>query len=66
MPMRTLLAHLCRRLRREDGFTMILAMGVLVDRLSVDESAARDEFGQRFADFASDDQRSLVRHAFVS
>jgi CHAD domain-containing protein len=47
------------------GGRACLAMGVLVDRLSVDEAAARDEFGVRFADFASDDQRALVRHTFV-
>jgi CHAD domain-containing protein len=47
------------------GGRACLAMGVLVDRLSVDEAAARDEFGERFADYASHEQRSLVKHAFV-
>jgi CHAD domain-containing protein len=47
------------------GGRACLAMGVLVDRLAVDEAAARDEFGDRFAEFASHDQRALVRHTFV-
>ncbi len=42
-----------------------LAMGVLVDRLSLDEAAAREEFGARFAEFASPEQRSLVKRVFV-
>lgn len=47
------------------GARACLAMGVLVDRLSVDEAAARDEFGERFADYASHEQRSMVKHTFV-
>jgi CHAD domain-containing protein len=47
------------------GGRACLAMGVLIDRLGLDEVAAREEFGERFADFASHDQRALVRHTFV-
>ncbi len=47
------------------GGCACLAMGVLVDRLSLDEAAARNEFGERFAEFASHDQRALVKHTFV-
>ena len=47
------------------GGRACLAMGALVDRLGLDEAAARGEFGDRFADFASHDQRTLVKHTFV-
>ena len=47
------------------GARACLAMGALVDRLGLDEAAARGEFGDRFADFASHDQRTLVKHTFV-
>jgi CHAD domain-containing protein len=47
------------------GGRACLAMGVLTDRLAVDEAAAREEFGERFAAFASHEQRALVRHTFI-
>jgi CHAD domain-containing protein len=47
------------------GGRACLAMGVLVDRLGLDEAAARGEFVERFADFSSHEQRVLVRHTFV-
>jgi CHAD domain-containing protein len=47
------------------GGRACVAMGVLIDRLSLDEAAAREEFGTRFADFASKEQRTLVQHTFV-
>jgi len=46
------------------GAAGCLAMGVLIDRLGVDERAAREEFADRFAQLASPEQRSLVRDAF--
>lgn len=47
------------------GAAACLTMGVLVDRLAADEAAARGEFEQRFAAFASDEQRALVKQIFV-
>jgi len=46
------------------GAAACMAMGVLVDRLQVDERAAREEFSQRFAELASKEQRRLVRDTF--
>jgi CHAD domain-containing protein len=46
------------------GPKAVMAMGVLVDRLRVDEDAARAEFGERFAALASADQRHLVNETF--
>ena len=42
-----------------------MAMGVLVDRLHADERAARDEFSERFAVFASKSERRTVRETFA-
>jgi CHAD domain-containing protein len=47
------------------GGAACMAMGVLVDRLAVDEAAARSEFGERFDAFASDEQRKLIKQTFV-
>jgi CHAD domain-containing protein len=47
------------------GGRACMAMGVLVDRLALDEQAARGEFGERFDAFASDEQRKLVKHTFA-
>jgi CHAD domain-containing protein len=47
------------------GAAACMAMGVLVDRLAADERAAREEFGERFAQLASDEQRTLVVRTFV-
>jgi CHAD domain-containing protein len=47
------------------GGRACMAMGVLVDRLALDETAARGEFGERFAAFTSHEQRALVRHTFI-
>jgi CHAD domain-containing protein len=41
-----------------------LAMGVLADRLTADERAARTEFAERFALLADDEQRRRVGEAF--
>ena len=43
----------------------LMAMGVLVERLGEDEQAARDEFAERFAAFASPAERRLVRETFA-
>jgi CHAD domain-containing protein len=46
------------------GGAACMAMGALVERLRVDEQAARDEFADRFAELAAEPQRTLVREAF--
>jgi CHAD domain-containing protein len=47
------------------GPAALMAMGVLVMRLGEDERAARDEFAERFAEFASGSQRALVEGTFA-
>jgi CHAD domain-containing protein len=47
------------------GAAALMAMGVLVERLGVDERAARSEFAATFAEFASGRQRRLVKETFV-
>jgi CHAD domain-containing protein len=47
------------------GGAACMAMGTLVEHLRADEQAARDEFGERFADLAAKRQRALVRETFV-
>jgi CHAD domain-containing protein len=46
------------------GPAALMAMGLLVERVAEDQRAARDEFGERFAAFASREQRRLVRKTF--
>jgi CHAD domain-containing protein len=46
------------------GTAACLAMGVLIDRLALDERAAREEFAERFAELASHEQRELVSDTF--
>ncbi len=46
------------------GPACLIAMGVLVDRLERDAAAARAEFADAFASFASAEQRARVRKAF--
>ena len=48
------------------GAGALMAMGVLIEHLGGDERAARAEFAQRFASFASRSQRALVRETFSS
>jgi CHAD domain-containing protein len=43
----------------------LMAMGVLVDRFMAEEAAARAEFADRFAAFASKEQRRLVKEHFA-
>jgi CHAD domain-containing protein len=47
------------------GPAALMAMGVLVERLYEDEQAARESFAERFAAFASKDQRKLVKETFA-
>ena len=49
---------------RPGGTAALMAMGVLVMSLSDDERAARDEFAGKFAEFASKQQRDLVKETF--
>jgi CHAD domain-containing protein len=46
------------------GPQALMAMGVLVDRLQVDEAAARGEFYERFEALAGEEQRQVVKDAF--
>ena len=46
------------------GEVALMAIGALVARLGEDERAARGEFAGRFAEFASPDQRRLVKDTF--
>jgi CHAD domain-containing protein len=48
------------------GAGALMAMGVLIERLGEDEHSARAEFAERFASFASKQQRALVRKTFSS
>jgi CHAD domain-containing protein len=47
------------------GPRAVLAMGILVDRLELDERAAREEFAERFAAFSAKRQRRLVKATFA-
>jgi len=47
------------------GGPACMAMGALVERLRLDEQAARDEFAESFAELAAKAQRALVRETFV-
>jgi CHAD domain-containing protein len=49
----------------DDGPGALMAMGLLVERLESDKDAARSEFGERFAAFASKPQRALVKATFA-
>jgi CHAD domain-containing protein len=49
---------------RPDGTAAVMAMGVLVEDLGQDERAARGDFAERFAAFASKAQRKLVKETF--
>jgi CHAD domain-containing protein len=44
----------------------LMAMGALIARLAEDERAARSEFAESFAEFASHEQRRLVKETFAS
>jgi CHAD domain-containing protein len=51
---------------REHPERALMAMGALISRLAEDEQAARGEFAGRFAEFASKEQRRLVKETFAS
>ncbi len=62
-------AHMLLLLRDEvaaldRGPAALMAMGLLVDRLERDRAAARAEFHERFAAFAAQSQRALVKETF--
>jgi len=46
------------------GAGALMAMGVLIEHLGEDERAARAEFAESFASFASKPQRTLVKETF--
>lgn len=46
------------------GSDALLALGVVVERLDTEQAEARAEFGERFAAFASKQQRKLVADTF--
>jgi len=46
------------------GAEALMAMGILIERLEQDAAAAREEFAASFADFASAEQRKLVKDTF--
>ncbi len=48
----------------ERGARAVLALGVLVERLEREQADARAEFAERFATFASPEQRKLVKRTF--
>ena len=50
---------------RPGGPAALMAIGVLIDRLSADERQARVDFAERFGDFASRAQRTLVKETFT-
>ena len=49
---------------RPGGADALMAMGVLVERLEDQQRNARTEFNERFAAFASPEQRELVKKTF--
>jgi CHAD domain-containing protein len=49
----------------EGGPAALMAMGQLIDELGRDQDAARAEFAEQFAAFASKEQRRLVRETFA-
>ncbi|MCW3067293.1 MAG: hypothetical protein JWN32_4465 [Solirubrobacterales bacterium] len=50
----------------DDGAAALMAMGLLVDRLEREQGEARAEFAERFAAFASKEQRALVKDTFAA
>ena len=49
----------------EDGPAALMAMGLLVERLEQEQTAARAEFAERFAAFAAGSQQTLVTTTFA-
>lgn len=50
---------------RRNGAAALMAMGVLVERLTAQQAEARAEFAQRFAPFADRRRRAAMRQAFA-
>jgi CHAD domain-containing protein len=48
----------------EGGAAALMAMGVLVERLTAEQEQARAHFDERFAQFAAKPQRALVKQTF--
>ncbi len=62
-----LLRSLGPEVGKADGAeSALMAMGALIGRLAEDERAARSEFAESFAEFASNEQRRLVKETFAS
>jgi len=66
---RAVQADMMRHLRDEvapleGGAAALMAMGLLVDRLDEEKTAARAEFSERFSAFAAKRQRKLVKDTF--
>jgi len=49
----------------DGGAAALMAMGVLVERLHDDQHTARDQFAERFARFATAEQREIVKRTFT-
>jgi len=49
----------------EGGAATLMAMGLLVQRLDDDQRQAREQFAQRFARFATSEQRKIVKRTFA-
>jgi len=49
----------------DGGAAALMAMGVLAQRLDDDQREAREQFAERFARFATSDQRDLVKATFA-
>ncbi|MDQ3724024.1 MAG: CHAD domain-containing protein, partial [Actinomycetota bacterium] len=48
----------------DGGAAALMAMGVLVQRLADEQAQAREQFAERFEQFAAKSQRKLVKHTF--
>jgi CHAD domain-containing protein len=48
----------------EGGAAALMAMGRLVEHLGAEQTAAREEFAERFGDFAAKPRRRMVKAAF--
>ena len=51
--------------KADRGEEALMSLGALIARLAEDERAARDEFAGSFAEFASKEQRHLVKETFA-
>jgi CHAD domain-containing protein len=51
--------------KADRGAEALMSLGALIARLAEDERAARNEFAGSFAEFASKEQRHLVKETFA-